>query len=147
MFLTLLLLGVSTSAVHAEIRPERLWLPSGSSHLRDMLNLAALRALEHPDCKELLYGRMNEFRTENAETAFTILCLKDERTTFNLVFYAKDLAPESEQTGQVNDSESREELERLRNLLQGSPSAADNADSESQAPLTPPENGAAPEIF
>ena len=147
ILISTLLLGVSVTDARADIPPERLWLPAGSSHLRDLLNIAAFRALEHPDCKELLYGRLNEYRTENAETAFTILCMKDERTTFNLVFYARDLSPGAGQSGQSGSAASSEDLERLRNLLQGSPSATDNTDSEAQAPQTPPENGATPEIF
>jgi len=147
ILISMLLLCAAVTDARAEIRPERLWLPAGSSHLRDLLNIAAFRALEHSDCKEVLYGRLNEYRTENADTAFTILCMKDERTTFNLVFYASDLSSGAGQTSEADDAASREELERLRNLLQGAPSATDNTASESQDPLTPPENGATPEIF
>lgn len=118
----------------AAVPPHRLWLPSSQENLRELLVAAAHRALEDPDCAEVLYGRLNEYRSENDETAFTILCLRDPRYTFNLVFQASDLQPAEPEQEVVSNTE---DLQRLRALLGDIPASVrsgsdDSDDSEAQ---------------
>jgi hypothetical protein len=75
------------------MKPERMWLPSSQEYLRPWLELAVLESMENPDCAEVMYARLNEYRTQTAEPAFTILCRKDYRTTFNLVYLISQLDP------------------------------------------------------
>lgn len=108
----------------------RLWVPPRQSAFADLLLTAANLALEHPDCAEVLYGALNEYRTEREGTSFTIMCIKDARTTFNQIFFASDLpgnqtqtpeggvAPEAE-IERRRESERRAEIERLRQLIPG----------------------------
>jgi hypothetical protein len=101
-----------------ELRPERLWLLPRHAEFAPLLNRAAEQALQHPDCIEVLNGGLNEFRTERTGISFTILCMKDARTTFNQVFYAEDLMvgdelDNEEEPEAVLDSE----LQRLRDMM------------------------------
>jgi len=123
----------------------RLWLPRHHAASAGLLLAAANRALEHPDCAEVLYGGLNEFRTEREGTSFTILCIKDARTTFNQIFHESDLtATASSAPG--DDSSSQEELDRLRNLLRSPPvQQATPAPAEPQQP--PVDNGPPPIVF
>jgi hypothetical protein len=123
----------------AQIREERLWLPASHSQMRPLLLEAAQRALQHPECVEVLYGRLNEFRTESGETAFTILCMKNARSTFNQVFRLSDLQAQPVRVEPREENTSRAELERLRNLLQGAPDGSVDA-----APASPEEQSSAP---
>lgn len=120
-------LGVAVAgSVLADVRPDRLWLSGANNSLRPLLTAAAYKALEHPDCNDVLYGRLNEYRTENVATAFTILCMKDARTTFNQVFYATELDDVVVPAARPRDTETtRAELERLRQML-GQPVVAES---------------------
>ncbi|HBN15837.1 MAG TPA: hypothetical protein DD407_12430 [Pseudohongiella sp.] len=120
----------------------RLWLPASYAHLQDQLVLAARRAARHEDCQEVLYGRLNEYRTERDEPSFTIMCMKDVRTTFDQVFFASELDGES--LDEPRQQPTSEELEQLRGLLQSvapnrrAPGSEDDAD-EAAVDMTPPE--------
>jgi len=119
-------------SVLAEVRPERLWLSGAHNSLRPLLTAAAYKALENPDCNDVLYGRLNEYRTEHVGTAFTILCMKDARTTFNLVFYASELGDVAMPVNNRDNDASRAELERLRQML-GQPVTAQSAQQPIEA--------------
>lgn len=119
----------------APVLPHRLWLPARQENLRDLLVAAAHRALQDPDCAEVLYGRLNEFRSENDETAFTILCMRDPRYTFNLVFNASDLEPAGNTQETVSNTE---DLQRLRALLGDIPASV-RSGSDEEAPEVPEE--------
>lgn len=132
---SLSVIGGPVSAAEA-IKPHRLWLPSSQENLRDLLVAAAQQALQDPDCAEVLYGRLNEFRSENDETAFTILCMRDPRYTFNLVFNASDLEPaDSEQETESNT----EDLQRLRALLGDIPASVRSGNDDNAAQQAPEE--------
>lgn len=132
-----------------ELRSERLWLLPRNANLADLLERAARQALEHPDCQDVLYGSLNEFRSERGGTSFTILCMRDARSTFNLVFEADDLKS-SEELNNPADLRPREELERLRQMMQPVQPASDTTlppaseNSTSDPSLTPAD---APVLF
>jgi len=132
----LLLSSITSGGLTAAeaLKPQRLWLPSSQENLRDLLVAAAERALVNPECAEVLYGRLNEYRTENEETAFTILCMRDPRYTFNLVFNASGL--EASEGGR-EDVSNTEDLRRLRELLGDIPASVRsgiNVDDTQQEP-------------
>lgn len=104
--------GENGAAVMAQLNTDRLWLPAGLGHMRPLLTTAAERALDNPECVDVLYGRLNEYRSERGEPAFTILCLHDARTTFNLIYLASEL--EAAQ----NAPSISAELDHVRSLLQ-----------------------------
>jgi len=72
-------------------KPERMWLPVAAQHLRPYLSIAVAQALKDEECAEILYARLNDYRTAYEEPTFTVLCKKDYKTTFNLVYKASDL--------------------------------------------------------
>lgn len=72
-------------------KPERMWLPVSAQHLRPYLSIAVEQALEDEECAEILYARLNDYRTAYEEPTFTVLCKKDYKTTFNHVYKASDL--------------------------------------------------------
>lgn len=90
----------------------------------------------------MLYGGLNEFRTEREGTAFTIMCIKDARTTFNQIFHQSDLAVTGA-TSPVDDSVSQAEFDRLRNLMR-TPSDQLTAPEQQQVPA---DNGPPPTVF
>lgn len=128
------------------LQRHRLWLPSSQENLRPLLVAAAERALEDNECAEVLYGRVNEYRTENDETAFTILCMRDPRYTFNLVFNASDLEPSDSDTEVVSNTA---DLERLRSLLGEIPARVRSGDDdmESEQEAEEPEDTTPPVLF
>ncbi len=90
----LLVFGLSClHAQSADNKFERSWLPASAQHLRPFLLMAMERALEDPACTEVLYARLNEYRSVYEEPTFTILCKKDYKTTFNKVFNITVLDP------------------------------------------------------
>ena len=101
----------------------RLWLPESSVHLHPFLELAVAEALRDPTCTEVLYARLNEYRTIYEEPTFTILCKKDYKSTFNKVYHITELDPEynnriaqSEATSQLTQGLTAE-IESLRQQL------------------------------
>ncbi len=78
----------------AETDPSRLWLPASAQNLRPFLKLAVAEALQDATCTEVMYARLNEYRTVYEEPTFTILCKKDYKTTFNKVYHITELDPE-----------------------------------------------------
>lgn len=144
----ILLMGLTLTSIDvgAEVRPDRLWLPPAFAQYSDALTTAAELALEHPDCKDVLYGRLNEFRSENSGISFTILCMKDARSTFNQVFALSELLDNPE--ADARRAARQRELEQLRGLLQ--PSSRPDISSEADAEEEEAEDQAgesAPEIF
>lgn len=137
---------VSTQTLSRELNSERLWLLPRHAEFTDLLQRAALRALQHPGCNEVLYGSLNEFRSGRTGTSFTILCMQDERTTFNQIFFADELLTEEEQV--ANDTEPApisEELQRLRRIM--NPSAQQNAPAAPANQPLVPDNQPAPVVF
>lgn len=139
----------------------RLWLPAQHVASAGSLLAAAHRALEHPDCAEVLYGGLNEFRTEREGTSFTIMCIKDARTTFNQIFFQSDLPSASAPfaaapvaadpfaaapVAPVDESAAREELDRLRNLL-GGPSGPPPSPAPVEQQQPPVDTGPPPTVF
>jgi len=103
--------------------PTRLWLPASAAHLHPFLELAVAEALRDPSCTEVLYARLNEYRTIYEEPTFTILCKKDFKSTFNKVYQITELDPEyhnriaqSEATAQLTQGLTAE-IESLRQQL------------------------------
>ncbi len=101
----------------------RLWLPESSAHLQPFLELAVAEALRDTTCTEVLYARLNEYRTIYEEPTFTILCKKDYKSTFNKVYHITELDPEynsriaqSEATSQLTQGLTAE-IESLRQQL------------------------------
>ena len=109
------------------LRESRLWLPPSLDSLQPFLITAALRAMENPDCRDVLYGSVNEFRTENDEPTFTILCMQNPRHTFNLIFPQSILMPSVPKEVQAETREAEAQLDRLRNLLQSEATTPDNS--------------------
>lgn len=135
---------VTPQTLSRELRPERLWLLPRHAEFADFLNRAGRQALQHPDCNEVLYGSLNEFKTERIGTSFTILCMKDARTTFNQVFFAADLMSE-EELAVPEDNSAADELERLRRMMMPqSPTDSTEPAQPAAAPETPQ---AAPTVF
>lgn len=108
-----------TGANRAAVNPDRLWLPPSARDLRPALEEAARRALMDPDCNEILYGRLNDYRTEHGEPSLTILCQKDPRNTFNLVFSVTELGPafNGEDMSGLSNTDAETNLEALRRML------------------------------
>jgi len=122
------------SAQMQTIKPSRLWLPETQEELRGLLVAAAYKALEDPDCSEVLYGRLNEYRTENGQTAFTILCMRDPRYTFNMIFPADELEPATIAEERVSNSA---DLLRLRQLLGDIPASVRSGEAAADAEQEP----------
>ncbi|MGM0633745.1 MAG: hypothetical protein ACQETO_11325 [Pseudomonadota bacterium] len=97
---------------------ERLWLPPSQEHLLPVLQRAVEMALSDPDCGQVLYGSLNEFRTGRGEPALTILCQQDARTTFNLVYRVSEVrATMAESTTTTASGDGEDNLDALRRLL------------------------------
>lgn len=110
------------------LRESRLWLPPSLDSLQPYLVTAALEAMQNPNCRDVLYGSVNEFRTENEEPTFTILCMQNPRHTFNLIFPQSILMPTVPEEVQQETREAEAELDRLRNLLQSGATPPDNTE-------------------
>jgi hypothetical protein len=128
----------------------RLWLPPQHRESAGLLLTAANLALEHPECGEVLYGGLNEYRTEREGMSFTIMCIKDARTTFNQIFFASDLSETEIQTpadeaASSAESEENAELERLRQLIQSSSGRQAPAPVQQQEQAI--DTGPVPELF
>lgn len=92
---TVLVIATLTSNVHAaSSRSERLWLPASASHLRPFLQMAVDLALTDEECTDVLYARLNEYRTIYEEPTFTILCKRDAKSTFNRVIAITEVDPD-----------------------------------------------------
>lgn len=103
--------------------PTRMWLPESAAQFHPFLKLAVAEALRDPTCTEVLYARLNEYRTIYEEPTFTILCKKDYKSTFNKVYHITELDPEynnriaqSEATSQLTQGLTAE-IESLRQQL------------------------------
>lgn len=101
----------------------RMWLPESAANLHPFLELAVAEALRDTTCTEVLYARLNEYRTIYEEPTFTILCKKDYKSTFNKVYHITELDPEynnriaqSEATSQLTQGLTAE-IESLRQQL------------------------------
>lgn len=150
----LALSGLSVSAAAQDVESERLWLPASATNLRPFLVMAVNKVKEDPACVEVLYARLNEYRTIYEEPTFTILCQKDPKTTFNRVVKITEVDPEyfaKLQAGADAASQAQSlnpEIEALRRQLlaptgaQGSAPAADPAAASAVA--TPVETVVAP---
>jgi hypothetical protein len=144
-FILILCLSVSTCAMAADTRSERLWLPASAQNLRPFLQMAADMALEDETCIEILYGRLNEYRTAYEEPTFTILCKKDEKTTFNKVIPITQVDPDYFARIQASENAASQsqtlsaEVEALRQQLLA-PSAV------TTPPQTPSPQGSDPAI-
>ena len=117
------------------VKESRLWLPSAQASHREALLRAARQALLHQDCNEVLYGGLNEFRSEREGISFTILCMRDSRTTFNQVFSEAQLMTDEDIRNRTAGGAA--ELERLRSLMQQQPGVQ---------PVQPPTTPQEPEI-
>lgn len=131
------------------LREDRLWLsPAHASH-REALVRAARQALLHAECNEVLYGGLNEFRTEHEGTSFTILCMRDGRTTFNQVFFQADLM--TDEDIRARSPGGAAELERLRLLMQQPAGVSSGSQPvqppAGQTPTPQPSNGPPPVVF
>lgn len=92
---TTLVIATLTSTVHAaDTRSERLWLPASASNLRPFLQMAVDLALTDEDCADVLYARLNEYRTIYEEPTFTILCKRNAKSTFNRVIPITEVDPD-----------------------------------------------------
>ena len=142
--------GVSVEVAEQRIpkqplRESRLWLPPSLDSLQPFLVTAAFRAMQNPDCRDVLYGSVNEFRTENEEPTFTILCMQNPRHTFNLIFPQSILMPSVPEEVQQETREAEAQLDRLRNLLQSDATPLDN--DEQLEVLEEETEKPAPEVF
>lgn len=103
--------------------PTRMWLPESAANLHPFLKLAVTEALRDPTCTEVLYARLNEYRTIYEEPTFTILCKKDYKSTFNKVYHITELDPEYNNRITQNQATSQltqgltAEIESLRQQL------------------------------
>lgn len=138
----LALAGVTPAAAQQPVTDsERLWLPATAANLRPFLVMAVNKVMEDPACVEVLYARLNEYRTIYEEPTFTILCQKDPKTTFNRVVKITEVDPEyftRLQAGAEAASQAQRltpEIEALRQQLLA-PSGAP-ADAAPAAPITP----------
>jgi hypothetical protein len=135
----------AASSYGADTRSERLWLPASAAHLRPFLRMAVDLAMEDEDCTDVLYARLNEYRTTYEEPTFTILCKKDAKTTFNRVVPITEVDPDYfakiQQSEEATDTARTlsPEIEALRNQLV-SPSAASGsgASAAERAPAAAP---------
>lgn len=129
----------AASSFGADTRSERLWLPASAAHLRPFLQMAVDLAMENPDCTDVLYARLNEYRTTYEEPTFTILCKKDARTTYNRVVPISEVDPDYFAKIQRSEDASdaaralSPEIEALRNQLL-SPAAAGASSAPRAAP-------------
>lgn len=128
------------------LRESRLWVPASQEGLKPFLVTAALRAMDNPDCRAVLYGSVNEFRTEHEEPTFTILCMQNPRHTFNLIFPRSVLMPTVPEEVRKEAEEAEVELDRLRNLLQSDATPPDNV-PEPEVLLEEEEDQPPPEVF
>ncbi len=110
--LLLVIATLTSTAQAASTRSERLWLPASASHLRPFLQMAVELTLEDETCTEVLYARLNEYRTIYEEPTFTILCKRDAKSTFNRVIAITEVDPEYF----VKLEASEEALDTSRNL-------------------------------
>lgn len=107
----------------AETDPSRLWPPASAQHLLPFLKLAVAEALQDATCTEVMYARLNEYRTVYEEPTFTILCKKDYKTTFNKVYQVTELDPEynnriaQREVAAQNSVVLTDEIETLRQQL------------------------------
>ncbi len=132
------------------VHPDRLWLPASAANLRPFLVMAVNKVLEDPTCVEVLYARLNEYRTIYEEPTFTILCQKDPKTTFNRVVKITEVDPEYYDKLRASAEASSQaqtlnpEIEALRRQLLGGGDApaetpaAEPANPASQAPAGTP---------
>lgn len=145
-FLTLA--GLTPAAAQQPVtESERLWLPASAANLRPFLVMAVNKVLEDPACVEVLYARLNEYRTIYEEPTFTILCQKDPKTTFNRVVKITEVDPEyfaKLQAGANAASQAQRltpEIEALRQQLlapAGAQGSAPAQDASSSAPAGTP---------
>jgi len=146
----LALTGLSASVAAQDVQSERLWLPASATNLRPFLVMAVNKVKEDPACVEVLYARLNEYRTIYEEPTFTILCQKDPKTTFNRVVKITEVDPEyfaKLQAGADAASQAQglnPEIEALRRALlapsgaQGSaPSDVPPAAADATTPVAP----------
>jgi len=111
------------SEVAVTTDPTRMWLPESAANLHPFLKLAVAEALRDPTCTEVLYARLNEYRTIYEEPTFTILCKKDYKSTFNKVYHITELDPEYNSRIAQNEATSQltqgltAEIESLRQQL------------------------------
>lgn len=138
--------AVAPQNLSRELRADRLWLLPRHAEFADLLNRAGRQALQHADCNEVLYGSLNEFKTERIGTSFTILCMKDARTTFNQVFFANDLMSEEELTA-VEAPVASEDLERLRQMMVPTGQPDDASVPQQNEPIVVPDDLPAPIVF
>jgi hypothetical protein len=137
------------SASAREVNADRLWLPASAANLRPFLVMAVNKVLEDPSCVEVLYARLNEYRTIYEEPTFTVLCQKDPKTTFNRVVKITEVDPEYFEKLRASADASNQaqtlnpEIEALRRQLLGGGSAP--ADTNAEAPAdSAPQSPAAP---
>ena len=133
----------AASSYGADTRSERLWLPASAAHLRPFLRMAVDLAMEDEDCTDVLYARLNEYRTIYEEPTFTILCKKDAKTTFNRVVPITEVDPDYFAKIQQSEEATNTartlspEIEALRNQLL-SPSAASGSGAQAPTPAAAP---------
>ena len=147
----LALTGLCAVASAQDVTSERLWLPASASNLRPFLVMAVNKVKEDPACVEVLYARLNEYRTIYEEPTFTILCQKDPKTTFNRVVKITEVDPEyfaKLQAGANAASQAQSlnpEIEALRRQLMAPTGATSDApsDAPAAAPATAPVEPAA----
>lgn len=136
------LLTLVSPSYGADTRSERLWLPASSAHLRPFLQMAVDLAMQNEDCVDVLYARLNEYRTLYEEPTFTILCKKDAKTTFNRVVPITEVDPDYfakiQQSEEALDTARTlsPEIEALRNQLLA-PSAVNGNAAQQATPPTP----------
>ncbi len=92
--LTIVITTLTGLAHGASTRSERLWLPASAAHLRPFLQMAVDLALSDEECTDVLYARLNEYRTIYEEPTFTILCKRDAKSTFNRVVAITEVDPD-----------------------------------------------------
>lgn len=133
----------AASSYGADTRSERLWLPASAAHLRPFLQKAVDLALEDENCTDVLYARLNDYRTTYEEPTFTILCKKDAKNTFNRVVAITEVDPDYHAKIQQSEKAAdtarvlSPEVEALRSQLLA-PSAAGGAAAQQAAPERAP---------
>ena len=131
----------AVSSYGADTRSERLWLPASAAHLRPFLQMAVNLAMEDEDCVDVLYARLNDYRTTYEEPTFTILCKKDAKTTFNRVVPITEVDPDY--FAKIQQSENAADtartlspdIEALRNQLLSPAAAASGSAAQQAAPV------------
>ncbi len=128
----------ATPAVPASersVNPDRLWLPASAANLRPFLQMAVNKVMEDPACVEVLYARLNEYRTIYEEPTFTVLCQQDPKTTFHRVVKITEVDPEYFETLRASADASNQaqtlnpEIEALRRQLLGGGTAPEEAEA------------------